>query len=55
MKKLFNLPMVEVVSFQSEDIICTSGQGSFFGPSHGDFKEEQGNPGVVLPDDEFEY
>lgn len=52
MKKLFNLPMVEVVSFQSEDIICTSGQGSFFGPSHGDFKEEQGG-GVVLPDDEF--
>jgi len=53
MKKLFSLPMVEVVSFQSEDIICTSGQGSFFGPSHSDFNEEQGSGGIQLPDHEF--
>lgn len=35
MKKLFDLPVVELVAFQSEDIICTSsisGAGGFWGP-----------------------
>ena len=34
MKKIFGLPVVEVVNFQVEDIICTSttgGAGGFFG------------------------
>lgn len=48
MKKIFSLPMVEVVSFQTEDIICTSGgSGTFFGPLHDDIYRD---PTVVLPE-----
>jgi len=30
MKKVFDLPVVELIAFQSEDIICTSGD-PFYG------------------------
>ena len=29
--KKFDLPVVELIAFQSEDIICTSGAGTFLG------------------------
>lgn len=41
MKKYFIFPVVDLISFQSEDIICTSGAGAFYG-------EEVGNLNGVI-------
>ena len=54
MKKIFGLPVVEVVNFQVEDIICTSitgGAGGFFGEEDDLSNVGTGGGGIELPPD----
>lgn len=55
MKKIFGLPVVEVVNFQVEDIICTStttgGAGGFFGEDDDLSGVGTGGGGIELPPD----
>jgi hypothetical protein len=54
MKKIFGLPVVEVVNFQVEDIICTSitgGAGGFFGEEDDISGAGTGGGGIELPPD----
>ena len=54
MKKIFCLPVVEVVNFQVEDIICTSttgGAGGFFGEEDDISGAGTGGGGIELPPD----
>jgi len=48
MKKMFDLPVVELVAFQSEDIICTS-TGGFFGEEDSLENVGTGGGGITLP------
>lgn len=53
MKKIFGLPVVEVVNFQVEDIICTStttgGAGGFFGEDDDLSNVGSGEGGIEMP------